>query len=364
MASATQRTALRTHAFWKRRRPAGPIRDRGRTRGRSEGGRNRLSRRVRAHRHPRRLPGRGASLRGRGTACGADGVRRSATTSTDDALVERLAPFEVVVAMRERTPFPRALLERLPRPAAARHDRDARTPRSTSTRRASAASSSAARPASPRPTAELTWALILAVAAPRPAEDARGARRRLAAHARPRARRAGRSAWSGSAGSARRVAAVGQAFGMEVIAWSQNLTAERARPRRGAEAVAKDELFARADVVTVHLVLSDRTRGLVGAPRARGDEADRATWSTPRAGRSSTRPRCSRRSSDGTIAGAALDVFDTEPLPAGPSAAAARRTRVLTPHIGYVSDGDLRDLLRRRRRGHRGVPAPARRCAC
>src|SRR5262249_20589491 len=136
-----------------------------------------------------------------------------------------------------------------------------------------------------------------------------------------------------------RVATVGRAFGMEVIAWSQNLTAERAAAV-GATLVPKDELLRRSDVVTIHLVLSDRTRGLLGArepalmkPRAylintsRGPIVDEGALVD-----------ALRRSA---IAGAGLDVFDQEPLPLGHPLRHLPNT-VITPHLGYVTDDSYR----------------------
>jgi phosphoglycerate dehydrogenase-like enzyme len=252
----------------------------------------------------------------------------------DDALVEQLAPFDVVVAMRERTPFPRARLERLP---------SLRLLVTTGMRNASI-DLDAARELGITvcgtgslgpPTAELAWALILALTRHVPAEDA--------------AMRAG--GWQhtigpelaghrlGIVGLGRlgaRMAAIARAFEMEVVAWSQNLTAERAA-EAGAARVDKDELFATADVVTIHLVLSDRTRGLVGTSElalmrptaylvntSRGPIVDEAALlDALHAGR---------------IAGAALDVYDTEPLPGDHPLRRAPNT-VLTPHIGYVTTG-------------------------
>ena len=132
-----------------------------------------------------------------------------------------------------------------------------------------------------------------------------------------------------------RVAGYGRAFGMDVLAWSQNLTADRAESC-GARLVGKASLFRESDVVSVHVQLSDRTRGLVGAAElallgpggylvntSRGPIVDEAALLAALQG--------------GMIAGAALDVFGTEPLPAGHPLRSAPRT-VLTPHLGYVTD--------------------------
>ena len=131
-----------------------------------------------------------------------------------------------------------------------------------------------------------------------------------------------------------RVGKVAQAFGMRVIAWSQNLTADKAR-EAGAELVSKDDLFRQADIITVHLILSDRSRGLIGARElglmkptaylintARGPIVDEGALITALS---------SRR-----IAGAGLDVFDVEPLPVDHPLRRLDNV-VLTPHLGYVS---------------------------
>ena len=179
-----------------------------------------------------------------------------------DALVQRLHEFDVVMALRERTAFPRSVLERLPNLKLL----------TTAGMRNAAIDVTAATElgimvcgtgGSGSGTPELTWGLILALLRQIPRED--------------RATRAGR--WQetvgvdlqgatlgllglGNIGSA--VARVGQAFGMELLAWSQNLTEERAAAC-GARLVSKDELLTRADVLTIHLILSRRTRGLLGA---------------------------------------------------------------------------------------------------
>ncbi|WP_437638163.1 D-2-hydroxyacid dehydrogenase family protein [Sorangium sp. So ce854] len=256
-----------------------------------------------------------------------------------DALAERLRPFDGVVLMRERTPFPRALLERLPRlrllvTAGMRNasiDIAAATERGVQV---------AGTDMLPYPTAELTWGLILALFRQIPRED--------------RAAREGR--WQttlglclkgktlGLVGLGRlggQVARVGSAFGMEVIAWSQNLTAERAA-EVGARLTTKDELFGSADVVSIHLVLSPRTRGLVGAAElarmkptaflvntSRGPLVDEEALVAALRGR--------------RIAGAGLDVFEPEPLPASHPLLALDNT-VITPHLGYVTEEGYRLL--------------------
>ncbi|MGZ3409198.1 MAG: D-2-hydroxyacid dehydrogenase family protein [Xanthobacteraceae bacterium] len=131
-----------------------------------------------------------------------------------------------------------------------------------------------------------------------------------------------------------RVSKVAQALGMKTIAWSQNLTAEKAR-EAGAEYVEKDELFRRADVITIHLVLSDRSRGLIGA-RELGLMKPAAYLINTARGPIIDEPALVAALRDRRIAGAGLDVFDTEPLPLDHPLRKLDNV-VLTPHLGYVS---------------------------
>ncbi len=254
-----------------------------------------------------------------------------------DELLAALEPFEVVVAMRERTPFPREVLLGLPR---------LRLLVTTGMRNASI-DLDAAREcgvvvcgtrANPSSTAELAWALILGLLRPVAADDAR--------------MRAG--GWQEGVGQdlegqtlgilglgrqGGRVARIGRAFGMEVVAWSPHLTAERAA-EHGARRVEKAELFASAKVVSVHMVLSDRSRGLVGERELRGMRPDGYLVNTSRS-RLVDSEALRRALTEGWIAGAGLDVYDTEPLPAGHWLRTAPRT-LLSPHMGYVSDRNYR----------------------
>ena len=229
----------------------------------------------------------------------------------EQALAGQLADFEVIVAMRERTPFPRTLLEKLP---------NLRLLVTTGMRNRSIDLEAAkargvtvcGTPGLNTTTCELTWGLIFALARQIPREDA--------------AVRAGR--WQttvgvGLAGKTlgllglgsigQQVAKAGAAFGMKLVAWSENLDPGRAKAA-GARRVEKDELFAQADVLTIHLVLSERTRGLVGERElalmkpsailvntARGPIVDEACLVDALANR--------------RIAGAGLDVYAQEPLP-------------------------------------------------
>lgn len=258
-----------------------------------------------------------------------------------EPVAERLKDFEIVCIMRERTPFQRALFERLPKlrllvttgPRNASIDLEAAKERGVTVCGTSALG---------HPTAELTWGLIL------------GLSRRIAFE--DRAMREGR--WQSTVGVdmkgkrlgvlglgrlGSRVAAVGRALEMDVAAWSQNLTAERAAAV-GAALVDKDELLATSDVVTLHLVLSPRTRGLIGAaelarmkPTALLVNTSRGPLIDEAALLAALRER--------RIAGAALDVYDVEPLP-GDHPLRRLDNVLLTPHLGYVTEDTYRAFYR------------------
>jgi len=254
-----------------------------------------------------------------------------------DAVAARLRDFEVVIAMRERTPFPRTLLERLP---------GLKLLVTTGMRNASIDVQAAAdqgivacgTAGLPYPTAELTWALILALARRVPTED--------------RATREGR--WQVSVGVGlngktlgvlglgtlgSRVARVGKAFEMTVLAWSQNLTAERAA-EVGATLVSKDELLARADVATIHLVLGARTRGLIGARELALMKPSAYLVNTSR-GPIVEEAALVAALRESRLAGAGLDVFDEEPLPLDHPFRHLPNI-VITPHLGYVTEEGYR----------------------
>lgn len=141
----------------------------------------------------------------------------------------------------------------------------------------------------------------------------------------------------GRLGSA--MAGYGKAFGMNLIAWSQNLTAERAA-EAGAARVEKNDLFARSDFISVHLVLSDRSRGLVGAPELALMKPTASIINTSR-GPIIDSLALAAALKEKRIAGAALDVYDSEPLPAGHPLRSEPHA-VLTPHIGYVTEETYR----------------------
>jgi phosphoglycerate dehydrogenase-like enzyme len=249
-----------------------------------------------------------------------------------DRVIERLLPFDVVCVMRERTPLPRAIIERLPR---------LKLIASTAFRNASIDVAAAAEHGvavahtgyDSSPTIELTWALILASARHIAGENA--------------ALRSG--GWQRAIGDGLRgkilgilglgnigseVAQIGRAFGMEVIAWSQNLTQEKAEAL-GVRLASKDELFRQADIVTIHLVLSRRTRGLVGAAELAAMKPSARLINTSR-GPIVEEAALVKALRERRIAGAAIDVFDVEPLPPDHPYRSLENA-LATPHIGYVS---------------------------
>ena len=254
--------------------------------------------------------------------------------SDEDLLVERLEGAEIVVAMRERTPFPRSLFERLAdlRLLVTTGRRNAAIDLGAASERGVVVSGTGI---PVRPTTELTWGLILALLRHIPQEDANlragGWQQTVGSDL------AGRTL--GVIGLGRQgsgVAQIGLAFDMKVIAWSQNLQPEDAAAI-GVAAVTKEELLKAADVVTIHLVLSDRSRGTVGAAELSAMKETAYLINTSRGPLVDTDALVAALN-EGAIAGAALDVFDEEPLPAGHPLLSAPNT-VLTPHLGYVSEG-------------------------
>jgi phosphoglycerate dehydrogenase-like enzyme len=252
----------------------------------------------------------------------------------DGAVVGRLLPYDIVCVMRERTPLKRDIIERLP---------NLKLIASTGPRNASidleAAAAHGIKVAHTgyfgSPTVELTWALIL------------GSARHLTVEAAA-VRNGG---WQHTIGAdlsgqtlgivglgnlGAKVAQVALAFGMKVIAWSQNLTAEKCAAA-GATLVTKEELLRQSDFISIHLVLSDRSRGLIGARELSLMKPSARLINTSR-GPIVVEADLIRALESGQIAGAAIDVYDVEPLPADHP---YRRLGNLlaTPHIGYVSRG-------------------------
>ena len=255
----------------------------------------------------------------------------------DDDLVKVLHGAEVVVAMRERTAFTAGRLERLPdlrllvTTGRVNASIDVEAARSQGIVVCGTESTTSATP-------ELTWGLILSVLRSIPAEDAavRGGGWQSTVGGDLDGHRLG-VVGLGRLGT--KVARVGAAFGMDVVAWSQNLDAERA-DGLGVRAVSKDELFSTADVVTIHYKLSDRSRGLVGAAELETMKPDSILVNTSRAGLVDTDALITVLEAGG-IRGAGLDVHDEEPLPVDHRLRSTPRT-VLTPHLGYVTEDTYR----------------------
>jgi phosphoglycerate dehydrogenase-like enzyme len=254
-----------------------------------------------------------------------------------DELVERLSPFDVVMVMRERTPLPRHVIERLPR---------LRMIASTGPRNASIDMAAAADAGihvahtggTVGATVELTWALILGAArnvvAERQAVADGGWQTTVG---RELDRRVLGILGLGRIGG--RVARIGAAFGMDVVAWSTNLTAEAAQDA-GVRYLPREEFFATADVLSIHLKLSERSHGLVGAAELSTMKPTALLVNTSR-GPIVDEAALVDALRSGSIAGAALDVFDTEPLPVDHPLRTMPNV-LATPHIGYVADRPYR----------------------
>ncbi|MBV9015302.1 MAG: D-2-hydroxyacid dehydrogenase family protein [Alphaproteobacteria bacterium] len=255
-------------------------------------------------------------------------------------VVRSLADSEMVAAMRERTAFPKSIVDRLPK---------LKLLITTGMRNASfdmaalrdhgvTVCGTGGPGGGNEDTAELAWGLILG-AARRIAED-HAFMRHGGWQTRIGNRVAGKTLGLlglGRLGSA--VARVGLAFGMKAIAWSQNLTADKAAAQ-GVERVEKDELFRRSDILSVHLVLSDRTRGLVGAREIGLMKPTAILVNTSRG------PICDSSAiidalKNRRLAYAGFDVYDHEPLPINHPLRSAPNV-ILTPHIGYVTEENYR----------------------
>ncbi|SFL60190.1 D-2-hydroxyacid dehydrogenase family protein [Methylobacterium pseudosasicola] len=259
-----------------------------------------------------------------------------------DALVSRIEQAEILVIMRERTPFPADLLERLPRLKLL----------VTSGMRNLAIDGAAARArgitvcgteSSPTPPTELTWALILGFARHLPLEN------RNLRDGGPWQSTVGMDLAGATLGVlglgkiGSRVAAIGRAFGMRVIAWSPNLDDARAAAAGVERAESKEALLEASDVVTIHLVLGDRTRGLLGEAELRRMRPSAILVNTSRAP-IVDQAALVRALEESWIAGAGLDVFETEPLPA--DSPFRRLPNVLAlPHVGYVTRNNYRTFF-------------------
>lgn len=257
----------------------------------------------------------------------------------EDELAAALADFEIVVTLRERVAFPASLLARLPRLKLL----VASGMRNTVIDYAAAEAQGVAvcgTSSSSTPPVELTWALLLALARNITVECAAlrgGGPWQSTVGADLHGSRLGLLGL-GKIGS--KVATVGLAFGMDVVAWSQNLTRERADEAGVGLASSKEELLAGSDFVSVHLALSDRTRGLLGERELALMKPTAYLVNTSRAAIIDQEALLAALHG-GRIAGAGVDVFETEPLPADDPMRTAPRL-LATPHLGYVSDANYR----------------------
>lgn len=250
----------------------------------------------------------------------------------EDALVDRLLPYDILVIMRERTPFPASLINRLfnlkllVTSGQVNRSIDLASCKKNGIVVCGTGSSKNA-------PAEIAWGLILSLMRRIPQAD--------------RAIRQGR--WGDGIGTGlynkilgilglgklgTQVARVGLAFGMQVIAWSQNLTQEKAAAA-GVVSVEKDILFSTSDVISIHLVLSDRTRGLIGAHEIELMKPSAYIVNTSR-GPIIQEELLIEALEKESIAGAGLDVFDEEPISPDHPYVNLPNT-VLTPHAGYVT---------------------------
>ncbi|MFI9757608.1 D-2-hydroxyacid dehydrogenase family protein [Streptomyces sp. NPDC051963] len=254
----------------------------------------------------------------------------------EDALAEALADFDIAVTLRERVPFPASLLARLPRLKLI----VASGMRNTVIDYAAAEANGVTvcgTASSSTPPVELTWALLLGLArgiVPEANALRSGGPWQSTVGADLHGRRLGLLGL-GKIGS--RVAQIGLAFGMHVSAWSQNLTKDRA-DEYGVHLAAKEELLADSDFVSVHLALSDRTRGLIGPAELALLKPTAYLINTSRAA-IVDQDALLTALHEGRIAGAGVDVFDTEPLPADHPMRTAPRL-LATPHLGYVSQAN------------------------
>lgn len=258
-----------------------------------------------------------------------------------EGFAKRLEPFEIVCIMRERSPIGRDLIERLPNAKVfvtagmrnAAIDLEACRKRGITVLGTGGSAES---------TPELAWGMIISLA------------RNI--HVENNRMREGN--WITTLGKdvagstlgilglgrlGRRMAEIGRVFGMEVIAWSQNLTDEKAA-EAGARRVEKDELFRQSDFITIHYKLGERSRGLVGAGELRLMKPTAYLVNTSRGPIVDTDALIAALR-EGRIAGAGIDVYDDEPLPADHPIRSCPRT-LLTPHLGYVTEGTYRAFYR------------------
>lgn len=257
--------------------------------------------------------------------------------SDEDEIAARLADFEIVCAMRERTRFGKSQLAKLPK---------LKLLISSGMRNRSFDVAAAAErgivccgtPSVGAPTTDIAWGLIIGLLRNIPKEDAAVRRGEWQSTVGPGLH--GKTlgiAGLGKLGS--KMATIGKAFDMDVIAWSQNLTQARC-DEFGVGLVTKEELMRRSDVITIHLILSDRTRGAIGRNELALMKPGAILVNTSRGpivDEAALVDALERRA----IRGAGLDVYGTEPLPADSPFRRLENT-VVTPHLGYVEESNYR----------------------
>ena len=253
----------------------------------------------------------------------------------EDEISKRLKNFDVICAMRERTPFQKSQLEKL-------HKLKLLI---TSGMRNLSIDMSAARqlgikvcgtPAFGSPTADLAWGLIIGLARKIPMEDQniRNGRWQKSIGIGLKDKTLG-IAGLGNLGS--KMATIAHAFEMKIVAWSQNLTADRCA-LQNIEQVTKTDLLQRSDFLTIHLVLSERTRGIFGAPELAKMKDSAFLINTSRSAIIDESALIDALQNN-KIAGAGIDVFNTEPLPKNHSFTKLNNV-ILTPHLGYVEEAN------------------------
>ncbi|WP_458126631.1 D-2-hydroxyacid dehydrogenase family protein [Paenibacillus sp. Z3-2] len=256
---------------------------------------------------------------------------------SEEKVIQELQDFDMVVLMRERTPFPEGVISQLPR---------LKLLITSGMRNASIDLRAAEQhgvivcgtEGSSNPPTELTWALILGLSRQLVTEN--------------NALRSNRN-WQSTVGMdlhgrtlgllglgkiGTRMAEIAQTFGMNVIAWSENLTPEKAEKHGVIWSETKEQLLAQSDIVSIHLVLSDRTRNLIGQAEFQHMKSSALFINTSRAGIVDQEAMVEALQS-GVIAGAGLDVYEQEPLPVNHVMRTLPNV-LATPHLGYVTRGN------------------------
>jgi phosphoglycerate dehydrogenase-like enzyme len=257
----------------------------------------------------------------------------NAFDSEDDA-ARQLADFDIVLSMRERTPLPATLINRLPRlrMLGMTGARNASLDTAACTARGIVVCNTTGGGNSEAATAELALGLLIAAARAIPAGDANIRAGKFQEGVPVGYALQGKTLGViglGRLGS--HMARYGKALNMNLLAWSQNMTADKAQAA-GATMVSKEDLLSRSDAVSIHLVLSDRTRGLIGAADIARMKSGAILVNTSRG------PIIDEKALIAAVQArrivAALDVFDREPLPANHPLRTAPNV-VMTPHLGY-----------------------------